>query len=319
MTASSNVLRASLAAALLAAGLLVLVAAANPAGAAFPGKNGKIAFATVTVNSTGTGSNYDIWRMSANGTNQQPLTSSSGNDTDPTYSPNGKSIAFLSNRDGNTDVWLMDATGGSQRRLIANPMKDEYAPSWSPDGKKIAFVSNVDPSGNGNNVDLEVYVYQRGIGEIKQLTDNTVDENHPAWAPGGRKIAFVSSRDGDDEIFTMKPDGTRQRKLTNNTSVDDYEPDWSPGGTKIAFTSDRDNFDGEVYTMNSDGTAQRTLTFTQASGQPAWSPDGTKLAFFSARDNENSNIYRMTSTGGLQTPLTMTAFSDNDPTWQPLP
>jgi TolB protein len=154
MAASSNVFRTSALSAAAILAVLVLVNAANPAEAAFPGTNGKIAFATVTVNSTG--NNYDISRMGANGTNQQPLTSSSGNDTDPTYSPNGKSIAFLSNRDGTTDVWLMDATGGSQRRLFANQMKDEYAPSWSPDGKKIAFVSNVDPSGNANNVDLEV-------------------------------------------------------------------------------------------------------------------------------------------------------------------
>jgi Tol biopolymer transport system component len=117
----------------------------------------------------------------------------------------------------------------------------------------------------------------------------------------------------------MKPDGTRQRQLTNNTGVDDYEPDWSPGGAKIAFTSDRKNSEEEVYTMNSDGCAQRRLTFTQASSEPAWSPDGKRIAFFSVRNNENSNIYRMTSTGGLQTPLTTTAFSDNDPSWQPLP
>jgi len=76
-------------------------------------------------------------------------------------------------------------------------MKDEYAPALSPDGKKIAFVSNFDPSGN-NNVDPEVYQYERGVGQIKQLTDNTADENHPAFSPDGTKIAFFSARNNEN-------------------------------------------------------------------------------------------------------------------------
>jgi Tol biopolymer transport system component len=124
MTASSNVFKTSvlLAAAILAAGLLVLVTAANQAGAAFPGRNGKIAFASVTVNSTG--SDNDIWRMNLDGTNQQPLTSSSGMDTDPTYSPNGKSIAFLSNRDGTTSR----KTGSTKDLLSRSSRKASKAP-----------------------------------------------------------------------------------------------------------------------------------------------------------------------------------------------
>jgi Tol biopolymer transport system component len=137
----------------------------------------------------------------------------------------------------------------------------------------------------------------------------------PATAAVNGKIAFVSSRDGNNEIYTVNPDGTSQTRLTNN-AASDTAPAWSPDGKKIAFTSDRDG-NNEICVMNADGTSQKCITMSSASdSEPTWSPDGKKIAFTSNRDG-NNEIYIMNLDGTSQTRITMNAGSDSNPAWSP--
>jgi len=100
----------------------------------------------------------------------------------------------------------------------------------------------------------------------------------PAAAVDSGKIAFVSSRDGNNEIYVMNPDGSNIIRLTNNPAAD-FTPAWSPDGTKIAFASNRDG-NSKIYVMNTDGSSPTRLTNEQADDyDPAWSPSGTKIAF----------------------------------------
>ncbi|MCH8978080.1 MAG: PD40 domain-containing protein, partial [Armatimonadetes bacterium] len=109
------------------------------------------------------------------------------------------------------------------------------------------------------------------------------------------KIAFVSERNGNEEIYVMNMDGTGQRRLTNNPAVDS-SPSFSPDGTKIAFSSTRDG-DFEIYVMNADGTGQTNLTNSAAiDGNPSFSPDGSKIAFSSDRSG-NQEVYVMNVDG----------------------
>ena len=129
------------------------------------------------------------------------------------------------------------------------------------------------------------------------------------------RVAFYSNRDGNNEIYTMNPDGTGQLRITNN-AVSDTLPAWSPDGTKLSFTSFRNNRN-EIYSINADGTGEKRLTTTAGSDfDTHWSPDGTRILFHSTRDG-NYEIYVMNADGTGQTRLTNNVAVDAFPDWSP--
>ncbi len=216
-------------------------------------------------------------------------------------------ITFMSDRDGNNEIYVMVADGSNLTRLTNNPAFDEL-PSWSADGTKIAFRSDRD----GNN---EIYVMNADGLNLTRLTNNPASDGEPSWSPDGTKIAFMSHRDGNGEIYVMNADGSNPTRLTNNPAFDP-EPSWSHDGTKIAFQSNRDgNF--EIYVMNADGSNPTRLTNNPENDEsPSWSPDGTKIAFQSFRD-DNNEIYVMNADGSNPTRLTNNPAFDVDPSWSP--
>ena len=223
-------------------------------------------------------------------------------------SSNGGIIAFASDRDGDWEIYVMNADGSGQRRLTGNDAND-WSPAWSPDGAQIAFVSDRD-----NND--EIYVMNADGSGQRRLTSNSDYDWSPAWSPDGEWIAFTSNRDGNDEIYVMTADGSDQRRLTSSRNVQDFDPDWSPDGRWIAFTSARDGND-DIHVMDADGGNQRQLTDDGATNWwPAWSPDGTKIAFASKRDG-NWEIYVMNSDGSNQRRLTENDTWDWWPAWSP--
>lgn len=170
-------------------------------------------------------------------------------------------IAFASNRDGNVQIYLMNADGSGQVRLTNGGANDD-APRWSPGGAKILFQSDRDDPANGTN---DVYVMNAdGTGQTR-LTFGAegVTDEQPVWSRDGSRIAFVSTRDGDKEVYVMNADGTNQTRLTNDPGNDDA-PYWSPDGSKLVFRSDRlrDCCDptSQVWVMNADGAGLANLS-----------------------------------------------------------
>ena len=223
-------------------------------------------------------------------------------------------IGFDSTRDGNTEIYVMDADGSDPTRLTDNPAIDRDA-AFSADGKRIAFV-------NQRNIDdpatSEVYVMDfdgLNSSNLTQLTHNTAGDFQPVFSPDGHRIAFASDRDGDMEIFVMQADGTKERRLTNNATFD-AQPTFSPNGQRIAFVSARDGND-EIYTMNANGTKVRRLTNTPTSeSRPNYSPGGSRIAFRTNRTG-NGDIYVMNADGTGETPLTSDPGLDVDPAFSP--
>ncbi|MGH9970749.1 MAG: Calx-beta domain-containing protein [Pyrinomonadaceae bacterium] len=211
-------------------------------------------------------------------------------------------IAFASDRDGNFEIYVMDADGGGQTSLTENPGED-YCPAWSPDGQRLAFVSTRD----GN---AEIYVVNSdGTGQTR-LTNNTASDLAPAWSRDGSQIGFVTNRDGNDEIYVMNADGSNQTNLTNNPG-DDASFSFSPNGLMIAFSSTREDSNFEIYSMSSSGAGVSRLTNSAGDDiNPSWSSQ--KIAFQSNRD-ENDELYSMSADGQNQVRLTNNTEFDIDP------
>jgi Tol biopolymer transport system component len=233
-------------------------------------------------------------------------------------------IAFVSDRDGNPEIYVMDADGSNQMRLTNNfsEMKDDF-PNWSPDGKKIAFVSNRD----GNP---EIYVMDADGRHQTNLTKSEMGDFYPVWSPDGRKIAFASDRDGFAQLYVMNADGSGAT-LIPNTQLDtgqynrfgnsytgvnlSYSNDpgisWSPDGRQLVYSSERSG-QSKIYIVDIKSGSQSTLSTEETYGRdydPDWSQDGKKIVFVSDRQAIKTQLYLMNADGGNQTLLT----NENDP------
>ena len=164
-------------------------------------------------------SEFEIYVMNADGSEQTNLTNSPGWDTAPAWSPDGNQIAFQSNRDGYPETYVMNADGSNQTNLT-NHRGDDAAPAWSPDGSKIVFHS--DRAG-----DFNLFAMNTDGSDLFQLTDNPDWDIEAAWSPDGKRIAFYSGRDGNFEVYVMNADGSCQERLTYDIDFDGF-PDWRP-------------------------------------------------------------------------------------------
>ena len=232
-------------------------------------------------------------------------------------------IAFMSHRDGNWEIYVMDVDGGNPRNLTNNPDDDQY-PTWSPDGTRIAFVFDK----KNRDWNRQIYVMDADGSNQRNLSKNGFDEWGPSWSPDGKRIAFVSNRKGpfDMEIYVMDADGGNQRNLSNNPDYDTH-PSWSPDGKRIAFISDRkgdfENFD--IYVMDADGGNQRRRTKNLHDDRaPSWSPDGERIVFSARRDGHMADkwgltyeIYVMDADGGNEQRLTENGVYEGQPSWSP--
>jgi uncharacterized repeat protein (TIGR01451 family) len=288
--------------AILTSALAVTLASSGPAGAAYPGSNGKIAFAGYSAG------DYNIWVMNSDGSNRTYLTSSTDWETDPAFSPDGSKIAYTRGETtGANDIWVMNANGAGQTNLTPGNGQDDNA-AWSPDGSKIAYESH--RSGN-----WEVWVMNADGSGQTNLTQHPGEDGEPSWSPDGSKIAFSTYRDSNNEIYVMNADGSGQTNLTQNPAIE-FGPDWSPDGSKIAYGTGHPH---QIHVMNADGSGQTNLSQNSYTDQgPSWSPDGSKIAFTSWRDG-NGEIYVMNADGSAQNNLTQLVDEDAGPSWQTLP
>lgn len=167
-----------------------------------------------------------IYAVRSSGGARVQLTSGTGINTDPAWSPDGARIAFASNTDGNYDIYVMDADGSNVVQLTTDgagpPVVNNRYPSWSPDGTSIAYSSNR----LERNEEIYVLDVNAPLDPAVRLTDHPAIDRWPAWSPGGSRIAFASNRGGTFNIFTMNAvDGSGLRRLTSGTARK-TEPSW---------------------------------------------------------------------------------------------
>ena len=272
----------------------------------------------------------EIYAMDADGGNQRRLTNNPASDHSPAWSPDGKHIAFVSERDGHVngrgwptfEVYVMAADGSNPQNITNDPDDDRH-PSWSPDGKRIVFSSERD---NDRDHNIEIYVMNADGSKPERLTNNLTEDEYPSWSPDGERIVFSARREGHvenklgitHEIYVMDADGGNEQRLTENRN-NDWAPVWSPDGKRIAFESDRkgDAVNFDIYVMDADGGNLQKLTNNRAwNGAPSWSPSSERIAFWSNRDDQfNADIYVMDADGGNLQKLTNNPHSDASPAW----
>lgn len=192
-----------------------------------------------------------------------------------------RQLAFVSNVDGNDEIYRVSSNGSGFTRLTMNSTFD-IEPAWSPDGSKIAFRSIRD----GNS---EIYVMNWDGSNQMRLTTNPANDYQPTWSPDGSKIAFISDRGGHVDIYVMNAtDGSNVVQLTSDGAAPTSEgdPAWS-STNQIAFWRAGAGL-ADIWVMEGDGTNPHQVTTTGSNSQPAWSPDGTRLVY---RHNTGCDYY----------------------------
>lgn len=285
---------------------------------------------------------------------ERELTSGEWEDFGPSFSPDGNTIIFSSNRSGNWDIWSIGADGEGLKQ-ITNWPGDELAPVYSTDGKEIAYLKEANPKSEIQNPKYNIWVMQSDGSGARQVTEGIPIISYPAWNPNGKEIAFVTIGTGGHEIWTYSINN-HTRKMTavigKMEKGDGKEPSYypfyaipakagikkdqkeflyrigyNPAGDKITFES---NVSGnvEIWVMNSDGSNMSKITGgNEPHWNPVFSPDGKMIAYATKKfasnlgppfwPNSNYNIWLADMNTGREEAITAEEQTDWNPAWSP--
>jgi TolB protein len=316
--------------ALAVAVLGLLAAGAPPASAAFPGRNGQIAW-----HREHTGAPPDLWVANADGSAaRKVLSRRDAVEAEPAWSPTAPAtLAFVRAGARPPEIFVGDLTTGSVRRVTGH-RRDSLSPSFSPDGRRIAYHSGSLPTSEDEPPpQYDIYVVNVDGTGVRRLTRDRLYSTEPEFSPDGRRILFAEARFTRtgrllERLAIMDADGDNRHALTAFGAADEVNAHWMPDGTRIVFElKNRPGAGSDIATMDADGSNRRLLLGGPGfETQPVPSPDGTRIVFVSDRDRRGggsrgrrTEIYTMAADGTGVTRLTNNNSPDVEPDWQRLP
>jgi TolB protein len=234
-----------------------------------------------------------------------PVTRNGSINLMPVWSPDARSLAFTSYRQGYPDLYRAFPFERRPDQTLAAFVGINSSPAFSPDGRSIAMTLSKD----GNP---EVYVLNLVSGAMRRLTRHAGIDTEPSWAPTGRQIAFVSDRSGAPHIYVMDAEGASVRQVTSGGFH--TQPRWSPRGDAIAYTQRAGAHD--VWIVDVDGSNARRLTSGGDNQGPSWAPSGRHLAFQSNRLGR-WQIFAVLADGSQAAPITQGTTEKTSPSWSP--
>jgi TolB protein len=240
------------------------------------------------------GPNTEIFVVNTDGSGLKKLTEHAFENNSPAWSPDGKRLAFVSNRDtdsGPFQVYTMDADGHDIKRLTHDTSYMDMDPSWSPDGKSIVFTRIPNTLDGKTSIEPSSHIYTMDADDgtgVERLAGTGGLDYSPRWSPDGSKIVFSGAPSGGEtkgnEIYVMNADGTATTQLTHHsrsTWSTNTNPSWSSKGDKIVFM----NNTGIITIDATDGGHLRVIRSSEWLYEPFWSPDGSKIIFNGPKDN----------------------------------
>jgi Tol biopolymer transport system component len=291
----------------------------SPVATALGGGTGQIVFASTRS------SIPQLYLVNADGTDLTQLTIMEKGACQPSWSPDGSQLVFISPCLGRADfletiynessLYTINADGSGLTQLTPAPGSD-FEPAWSPDGKRIAFTSV-------RGGFRQIYSYDLETKEINLLTntEDSAESSQAAWSPDGSQIAFMMKRVGTFQVWAMNADGQERVQMARSgQELWDYLPAWAPDGKTIFFNQRRPGA-FRPWLMRIDPAdltqdAQR-MNFITPIEDVSFSPDGLWLVYEGMDNEGNREIFFMTITGSGRTRLTNDPKIDFDPAWRP--
>ncbi len=298
----------------LALVLLCFLVLAPAAEATWPGANGSIAFSRTA--GAGLNSRSDIWIATPSGAQRRLTATPAIDETAPTFSPDGRTIAYVRRQNGNADVWLMRSDGHGKRPLVQGE-DDDLQPSFLPSGRSLAYTVYDGERG------WTVYTVRRDGTKRRWLVQNA---SFPIASPRGRLLAYSSYGDGGG----IRLLNLRTRKVRRLTIGSAQELDFSPDGRRILFTGQRRCKRGgtlrfQLLAIGLSGRHSRFLTRSCGSEgiSGAWSPNGSRIVY--TQKTQRGRVLefrlRMLTAGGAPAsgaPRHLAGRQEYFPAWQPL-
>ncbi len=237
----------------------------------------------------------------------EQLTALEGDEESPTFSPDGRWVAFTSNASGNRDVMVLDHRTGDVRALATSDA-DEHHPEWSPDGTRLAFTS--DAGGDA------IWTIPVEGGDAMRLTQPQDRAFRPHWSPDGELIAFAGHADGSRQVWLVHPDGSGRRRLSS-PPAEHLAYGWSPDGSSVlalSFGSDAQ----DIWSLPVNGDEPRRLTTREGEEWwPMWSPVGDRIVFYTTWDDAMTDIWTADVASGELLQITDLPVEDFRPAWSP--